>query len=211
MDMVRSMMHSKNMPKSFWAEAVSCTIYVLNRSLRRCNYGRTPYETWIGKKPHISHLKVFGSLAYAHVPDALRKKLDDKAEKCIFLGYSHETKGYELFNPDTRKVIICRDVTFDQQGDWDWSKKDLVPSSRPPPVIPIVEEGSSSAQPDQLVVQSIPAESYSRLQRQRHLPARLQDYVISNDNFVSNEDIVNFALFAGCDLVAFEEAATEDH
>ncbi|KAL3508850.1 hypothetical protein ACH5RR_028251 [Cinchona calisaya] len=115
MDIVRSMIHSKNMPKSFWAEAVSCAIYVLNGCPTICNYGQTPYEIWIGKKSHISHLKIFGCLAYAHVPDVLKKKLDDKAKKIFFFfWYSHETKGYKLFNPDTGKVIISRDITFDE-------------------------------------------------------------------------------------------------
>lgn len=49
-------------------------------------------------------------MAYAHVPDELRKKLDNKGEKCIFLGYSDESKAYKLYNPLTKKVIINRDV-----------------------------------------------------------------------------------------------------
>ncbi|KAG6471756.1 hypothetical protein ZIOFF_069202 [Zingiber officinale] len=49
--------------------------------------------------------------------DSIRRKLDDKAEKCIFIGYSSETKGYKLFNPDTGKVIISKDVTLDELGE----------------------------------------------------------------------------------------------
>jgi len=56
------------------------------------------------------HLKVFGSITYAHVPKATRSKLDDKVVKTIFIGYKHE--GYKLFNPMTKKVIVSRDVTF---------------------------------------------------------------------------------------------------
>ena len=47
--------------------------------------------------------KIFSCLAYAHVPDYLRKKLDDKAEKCIFIGYNHEIKGHKLSNPNTKR------------------------------------------------------------------------------------------------------------
>ncbi|XP_071940050.1 uncharacterized protein [Coffea arabica] len=142
MDMVRSMMHSKGIPKSFWVEAVSCAIYVLNKCPARCNFGKTPQEVWTGMKPDISHFKVFGCLAYVHVPDHLRKKLDDKAEKCIFIGYSHETKGYKLFNPDTRKVIVSKDVTFNEHGVWDWSKQDPKTSPKYPSISPIM--GSSA-------------------------------------------------------------------
>ena len=58
----------------------------------------TPEERFIGKKPDVSHLKVFGCIAYVHVPDELRKKLDPKAEKCIFIGYSLEQKGYRCLS-----------------------------------------------------------------------------------------------------------------
>jgi hypothetical protein len=50
----------------------------------------TPEEKYSGRKPDLSHLKVFGCIAYVHVPDELRIKLDPKAEKCVFIGYSLE-------------------------------------------------------------------------------------------------------------------------
>lgn len=45
----------------------------------------TPFEAWRGIKPSARHLKVFGLVCYAHVPDAKRGKLDSKAELCIGL------------------------------------------------------------------------------------------------------------------------------
>ena len=42
---------------------------------------KTPLEVWSGKKPNVSHLKLFGCMVYAHVPDAQRQKLDKKAVK----------------------------------------------------------------------------------------------------------------------------------
>jgi len=50
----------------------------------------TPKEKFTGKKPDVSHLRVFGCIAYVHVPDEKRSKLDPKVEKCIFIGYSSE-------------------------------------------------------------------------------------------------------------------------
>ena len=73
---------------------------------------RVPEETWSGTKQFFTHMRVFGCVAYAHVPDQLRKKLDNKGEKCIFLGYNDESKAYKLYNPSTKKVIINRDVQF---------------------------------------------------------------------------------------------------
>ena len=51
--------------------------------------------------------------------------------------------------------------------------------------------------------------SSSRAQRNRRLPARLEDYVVSNDNDLSDEKIINFALFADCEPVSFEEASND--
>jgi hypothetical protein len=45
---------------------------------------------------------VFGCTAYAHVPNQLRQKLDEKAETMIHVGYSVRSKAYRLYNPQTR-------------------------------------------------------------------------------------------------------------
>ncbi|XP_027151836.1 uncharacterized protein LOC113751887 [Coffea eugenioides] len=83
--------------------------------------------------------------------DYLRKKLDDKAEKCIFIGYSHETKGYKLFNPNTGKVIVSRDIMFDEHGVWDWSRKDLKTSPKYPSISPIMGPSASKQVVEQVV------------------------------------------------------------
>ena len=85
----------------------------------------TPEEKFTGKKPDLSHLKVFGCLAYVHIPDELRSKLDPKAEKCTFIGYSLEPKGYRCYNPLTREVRVSRDVVFDELNNWYGGKKVL--------------------------------------------------------------------------------------
>ena len=66
-------------------------------------------------------MRVFGCVAYAHIPDQLRKKLDSKGEKCTFLGYCEDSKGYRLYNPSTKKFVISRDVQFIEEEAWDGS------------------------------------------------------------------------------------------
>jgi hypothetical protein len=65
----------------------------------------TPEEAWSGYKPSVVHMKVFGCTTYAHVPKEKRRKLDDKSVKCIFIGYSIETRSYRLFDPQEKKVM----------------------------------------------------------------------------------------------------------
>ncbi len=110
------MLNEKNFPNYFWAEAVAIVMYIMNRT--PTVHGMTPEEKFTGKKPNVSHLKVFGCIAYVHVPDEKRSKLDPKAEKCIFIGYSLEQKGYRCFNPSTRKLQVSRDVVFDEMVSW---------------------------------------------------------------------------------------------
>lgn len=117
LDMVRSMLKSKKMPKEFWAEAVQCAIYVQNRCLHVKLDDRTPQEAWSGQKPTVSHLKVFGSVAYAHVPDQRRTKLEDKSKRYIFIGYDEKTKWYKLLDPISKKVIVSRDVRVNEASE----------------------------------------------------------------------------------------------
>ncbi|KAK3003670.1 hypothetical protein RJ639_018271 [Escallonia herrerae] len=52
-----------------------------------------------------------------------RKKLDDKSEKCVFLGVSDVSKAYKLFNPLTKKIVTNRDVVFEEESTWDWNRQ----------------------------------------------------------------------------------------
>jgi hypothetical protein len=108
------MLNEKNLPNYFWAEAVATTVYIMNRTPTGTIHGMTPKEKFTGKKPNVSHLIMFGCIAYVHVPDEKRSKLGLKAEKCIFIGYSLEQKGYRCFNPSTRKLQVSRAVVFDE-------------------------------------------------------------------------------------------------
>nr|GFC61754.1 retrovirus-related Pol polyprotein from transposon TNT 1-94 [Tanacetum cinerariifolium] len=82
---------------------------------------KTPQEAWNGLKPTVSHPRVFGSIAYVRISSQRRLKLDDRCEKHVFVGYDKQSKGYKLYNPVTRKVVVSIDVEFDEEGSWDWS------------------------------------------------------------------------------------------
>lgn len=84
MNMVRSVLKSSGVQKSFWPEAVNWSIHVLNRSPTFAVQNQTPEEAWSGRRPSIDHFRIFGCIAYAHVPEPKRSKLDDKGEKMYF-------------------------------------------------------------------------------------------------------------------------------
>ncbi|KAI5312229.1 hypothetical protein L3X38_041402 [Prunus dulcis] len=118
-EMAKSMLHEKSIPYEFWAEAINSAVYLLNRCPSKSLKKVTPFEAYTGRKPGIAHLKVFGSLSCAY-PSALRHKLEENSHKCIFVGYGLCEKGYRLCDPRTRKIILSRDVYFDEDASWKW-------------------------------------------------------------------------------------------
>ena len=76
---------------------------------------KTPEEAWSGRKPKVSHLKVFGSTAYTWIPATKRTKLDSKSKKMMLTGYNDTHKAYRLVDVDTDKVSFSRDVVVDEE------------------------------------------------------------------------------------------------
>ncbi|KAG8481139.1 hypothetical protein CXB51_025904 [Gossypium anomalum] len=111
MEKVRCMLSNANLPKSFWAEAASTACFLINRSPSVAIEKKTPQEVWAGNPANYSDLKIFGCPAYAHVNNG---KLEPRSIKCVFLGYKAGVKGYKLWCPENRKVVISRDVVFDE-------------------------------------------------------------------------------------------------
>jgi hypothetical protein len=81
----------------------------------------TPEEAWSGVKPCVKHLRVFGTLCFRHIPDQLRRKLDDKAQPAVMVGY-HSTGSYKLYDPIGKKVMFNKDVSFDESNSWNWEE-----------------------------------------------------------------------------------------
>ena len=111
----RSMVFEADLSKRFWAEAVATAVYTKNRlPTAAISAKSTPYERWHKTKPDVSHFRVFGCVAYSHIPDQLRGKLDSKAESMVFVGYSHRSKGYRLYDQKVDNVVTRRDVIFNE-------------------------------------------------------------------------------------------------
>ncbi|KAG8473168.1 hypothetical protein CXB51_035114 [Gossypium anomalum] len=111
MKKVRCMLSNVNLPKSFWAEAASTACFLINRSPSVAIEKKTTQEVWFDNPANYSDLKIFGCPAYAHVDNG---KLEPRSIKCVFLGYKASVKGYKLWCPENRKVVISRDVVFDE-------------------------------------------------------------------------------------------------
>jgi len=111
----RAMLAHANLPQGYWGEAIAAAAYLRNRVTKSPIEDKTPCEMWYGRKPNLSHLRVFGCVAYAHVPDCERKKFDKKARKLRFVGYCTTSKGYRLFDEGTKRLVKSQDVIFNEE------------------------------------------------------------------------------------------------
>ncbi|KAK8691077.1 hypothetical protein V6N13_074598 [Hibiscus sabdariffa] len=87
--------------------ALKTGAFTLNRVPSK-SVQKTPHEMWIGKSPNMSFMRIWGCKAY--VKHQMSTKLEPKSEKCTFVGYPKETKGYYFYNEN--KVFVARTGVF---------------------------------------------------------------------------------------------------
>ncbi|KAE8963868.1 hypothetical protein PF011_g28877 [Phytophthora fragariae] len=112
MEKARIMLYYKGISSMWWAEAVSTSVYLSTTSTHS---SMTPYELAVKDKPRLDHLRVFGSVGYAHVDMAKRTKLEPKSVKCMLLGYAENPKGYRVYDLESNKVKVTRSVKLDER------------------------------------------------------------------------------------------------
>jgi hypothetical protein len=119
--MARALLKQRGMSAVFWGEAVVMVVYILNRSPTKTLNGRTSYEAWHGRKPAVSHLRVFGCLAFGKELGHIGK-LDDRSTPGVFTGYAEGSNAYRILDLGTQHVRTTRDVVFDEGWGWTWDK-----------------------------------------------------------------------------------------
>ena len=70
----------------------------------------TPYEIWTNKKPYLSYMKVWGCPAY--VKRTISDKLEARFDKCLFIGYPKEIRGYQFYNTLEQRLFVSKHVVF---------------------------------------------------------------------------------------------------
>jgi transposase InsO family protein len=114
--MVRKMLADPQLPAKYWDYALSCAVWIKNRtSTRALENGITPFEVFWGKKPDLSYLRVFGSPVYVHVDASIRQKLDSRVIKCLFVGYSDSHKAWKCLDLKTGRELITITASFNER------------------------------------------------------------------------------------------------
>ena len=106
------MLSYSGLNRVFWGEELSYANHIVNQLPSTVINGRTPLEVWsVSHANDYDSMCVFGCSTYYHINES---NLDPKVKKTIFLGFSEGVKGYRFWCSESKKMILSRDVTFDE-------------------------------------------------------------------------------------------------
>ena len=125
-EMIRAILYNKNCPLALWAEALQTAVYLINLQPKKILHWKSPFEVWSGQKPDVSHLRVFGCPVDAFVSVKLRKKLDSKVRRLVFVGYSESSLIYGIMDPFSKQIYFSPRVIFYENDAIDWKENRFV-------------------------------------------------------------------------------------
>lgn len=113
-NVARALYFQANIPLKLWCFTITHATHIINKLPAPNLKDKSPYELLYNKlkAPILVHLKVFGCLAYASTLPNHRTKFSPRARKTVFLKYKEGTKGYMLYDLQTREIFASRNVIF---------------------------------------------------------------------------------------------------
>jgi hypothetical protein len=111
---MRTLLIQASLPPRFWVEGLHTATYLLNRLPSTVSPIPTPHHALFGTPPTYTHLRVFGCACFPNLGATTPHKLAPHSTCCVFLGYSHDHKGYRCYDLTSRRVLISRHVVFDE-------------------------------------------------------------------------------------------------
>ncbi|KAL8111350.1 hypothetical protein AgCh_019173 [Apium graveolens] len=135
LEVARSLIFTTNVPKILWSEAVLTAAYLINRMPSQVLGFKYPCELLMGENVYAIPSKVFGCVCFVRDHRPSVSKLDLRALKCIFVGYSGTQKGYRCWCPSEKRVFVNMDVTFREQEPFYGEKTQPFAQLKDSPVI----------------------------------------------------------------------------
>ncbi|MEJ1821137.1 hypothetical protein, partial [Escherichia coli] len=142
-----------------WGYALETAAYLLNLVPSK-SVEKTPFELWFGRKPSLSHIRIWGSPA--HVLNKKADKLEARSDARLFIGYPRGTKGGLFYSPKDQKVIISTNARFLEEDYMKNHKskveiilQELEDDRIPPPIRPKVRDVESSGRDRHQILQEI--------------------------------------------------------
>ena len=107
--MARCILLESNLPKFLWTYSVKISAYIRNRCFNQ-RIGKTPYELFTNLKPNLQNMHIFGQKCFAYIQN--KKKLGDRSEEGLFLGYDSNSPAFLIYFPLINQVKRIRCVKF---------------------------------------------------------------------------------------------------
>lgn len=141
LQVARSLMFQPKMPKKFWGDSILGATYIINRLPSAVIEGKTPFEMLNGHKPDYTRLKIFGCLCFATNTQPHKDKFAERALECVFIGYIKGEKAYKVYDLNTHKIHVSRDVQF-YENVYPFDKPTAVTytTATPLPLLPITSD-----------------------------------------------------------------------
>nr|GEY98102.1 hypothetical protein [Tanacetum cinerariifolium] len=110
----RTMLSALQLPLFFWAETIATACYTQNRSIIIPTHDKKTYHIINERKPSIKHLHIFSCICYITRDGENLDKINEKGDQCILVGYSTQSKGYQVYNKRTRMIVESIHIHFDE-------------------------------------------------------------------------------------------------
>jgi hypothetical protein len=125
LDMARTMLNEYKTLNRFWAEAINTACYSINRLYLHRILKKTSYELLTGKKPNVSHFRIFGSKCFILIKRGRNSKFAPKAVEGFLLGYDSNTRAYRVLTKSTGLVEVSCYIVFDETNGSQVEQVDL--------------------------------------------------------------------------------------
>jgi transposase InsO family protein len=112
----RSMLHDQILPMYLWVEACATVVYLQNRNPHRILGNMTPEEAFIDRRPNVEHIRYLD--ARISLMSERRTKLDPTNQQGILVGHSEVSKTYHIYIPPLRKVVVRKNVKFEEDTNF---------------------------------------------------------------------------------------------
>nr|GEX53708.1 hypothetical protein [Tanacetum cinerariifolium] len=89
-------------------------LFYSKRSIIHTRYKKTPYELLRSQKPNVEYFYVFGLLFYPTNNRDDLGKMKLKADIGVFIGYSETSRGFQIYNRCTKKIMETIHVKLDE-------------------------------------------------------------------------------------------------
>ena len=133
----QTLLADAGLPMSFWGWAVLTSQYLRNHlPTSTLANGFTPFEVLTGKKPDLSHLRIWGCQCFIIIPPELHTKAGPRRFKAIFVGYEEARVGWVV--RDLKGAVhFSRDVIFNEDLSGRLGVSRQISSRPPSPSLPL--------------------------------------------------------------------------